>query len=139
MASLLGQGSPLTLVAMHADRIGIMAVTEPELRFGVEVLPSGNRRDALAAEIAGMIAVDFADRILPVDSAAAIARSRGAGLATRNVADFDRCGLDIVNPWRAATGRLQASAITVVTWHTAHHVRRRRVSATLTWLARPRT
>jgi predicted nucleic acid-binding protein len=106
----------------------ISAVTEAELRYGVEVLPLGKRRHALAAEIAGMIEVDFSGRILPFDSAAAIAyaeiaagrrlagrpigqadaqiaaiaRSRGAALATRNVADFDRCGIEIVNPWGEA-------------------------------------
>ena len=30
---------------------------------------------------------------------AAIARLRGAQLATRNVADFSDCGVDLVNPW----------------------------------------
>ena len=30
---------------------------------------------------------------------AAIARSRGAALATRNVADFQGCGIAIVDPW----------------------------------------
>jgi predicted nucleic acid-binding protein len=30
---------------------------------------------------------------------AAIARSTGAILATRNVADFDHCGIKVVNPW----------------------------------------
>ena len=30
---------------------------------------------------------------------AAIARSVGAQLATRNVRDFEDCGVDIVNPW----------------------------------------
>jgi predicted nucleic acid-binding protein len=30
---------------------------------------------------------------------AAIARARGAKLATRNVADFSDCGIDLVNPW----------------------------------------
>ncbi|NNM58090.1 MAG: VapC toxin family PIN domain ribonuclease, partial [Acidocella sp.] len=32
---------------------------------------------------------------------AAIARSRGAALATRNVADFAECGVEIINPWTA--------------------------------------
>jgi predicted nucleic acid-binding protein len=31
----------------------------------------------------------------------AIARSRGASLATRNVEDFEDCGVDVVNPWTA--------------------------------------
>ena len=32
---------------------------------------------------------------------AAIARSRGAALATRNVADFELCGVELLNPWSA--------------------------------------
>jgi predicted nucleic acid-binding protein len=72
-----------------------------------------------------MLGEDFTGRILPFDSAAAvafaeiaatrrqagrpiaqadaqiaaIARSRGAALATRNVPDFEGCGIDVVNPW----------------------------------------
>ncbi|MGH9389668.1 MAG: VapC toxin family PIN domain ribonuclease, partial [Vicinamibacteria bacterium] len=30
---------------------------------------------------------------------AAIARSSGAAVATRNLADFEGCGVDLVNPW----------------------------------------
>lgn len=30
---------------------------------------------------------------------AAIPRSNGAELATRNVADFDGCGVRVINPW----------------------------------------
>jgi hypothetical protein len=30
---------------------------------------------------------------------AAIARSRGAAVATRNLDDFAACGLDVINPW----------------------------------------
>ncbi|MFD1559636.1 VapC toxin family PIN domain ribonuclease, partial [Paraburkholderia silviterrae] len=30
---------------------------------------------------------------------AAIARSRGAAVATRNVKDFAGCGVDLDNPW----------------------------------------
>ena len=32
---------------------------------------------------------------------AAIARSRGAALATRNTPDFDECGIDVIDPWQA--------------------------------------
>jgi predicted nucleic acid-binding protein len=32
---------------------------------------------------------------------AAIARSRGASVATRNVKDFANCGVDIIDPWKA--------------------------------------
>ncbi|MFN0313475.1 MAG: hypothetical protein ACKVQA_00320 [Burkholderiales bacterium] len=32
---------------------------------------------------------------------AAIARSVGAAIATRNVADYERCGVKILNPWES--------------------------------------
>jgi toxin FitB len=32
---------------------------------------------------------------------AAIARSHGATLATRNTDDFENCGIRLVNPWTA--------------------------------------
>ncbi len=33
---------------------------------------------------------------------AAVCRSRGAALATRNLADFDGTGIDVIDPWAAA-------------------------------------
>lgn len=106
----------------------ISAITEAELRYGVALLSAGKRRSALTAVIGDMLGEDFAGRILPFDSAAAIAfaeiaatrrqagrpiaqadaqiaaiaRSRGAALATRNVPDFEGCGIDVVNPWTRA-------------------------------------
>lgn len=103
----------------------ICTITEAELRYGVELLPVGRRRAALSAQIIGMLETDFSGRILPYDSAAAIAyaeiaarrrqagrpigladaqiaaiaRSRGAELATRNGADFEGCGVRLFNPW----------------------------------------
>jgi predicted nucleic acid-binding protein len=106
-------------------RVFISTITEAELRYGVALMPSGKRQAALAAEIEGMMGEDFSGRILPFDSPAAvafaeiaaqrrqagrpisqadaqiaaIARSRGAALATRNVPDFEGCGVEIINPW----------------------------------------
>jgi toxin FitB len=103
----------------------ISAITEAELRYGLALMPPGKRRSALAVEIENMLGEDFSGRILPFDSPAAvafaviaaerrqagqpisqadaqiaaIARSRGAALATRNVPDFERCGVEIINPW----------------------------------------
>ena len=103
----------------------ITAITEAELRYGVAILPSGHRRERLAAEIETTLREDFAGRILSFDSAAArayaviaaarravgrpisqadcqiaaIARSRGVSVATRDVADFAGCGIKVVNPW----------------------------------------
>jgi predicted nucleic acid-binding protein len=106
----------------------ISAITEAELRYGVALLPIGKRRSALTTMIEEMLDEDFTGRILPFDSAAAvafaeiaatrrqaghpiaqadaqiaaIARSRGATLATRNVPDFEGCKIDVVNPWTAS-------------------------------------
>ncbi|OYV32209.1 MAG: VapC toxin family PIN domain ribonuclease [Rhodospirillales bacterium 20-64-7] len=115
------------LAAQPAASLFISAVTEAELRYGVLLLPEGRRRADLIAALEAMLTEDFAGRILPFDSAAALAfaaiaasrrqagkpisqfdaqiaaivRSRGAALATRNVADFAECGVEIINPWTA--------------------------------------
>lgn len=114
------------LAGQPVASVFISAITEAELRYGVAVLPDGKRRAALAVQIANMLAVDFSGRILPFDSPAAVAyaeiaasrratgrpitqadaqiaaivRSRGAALATRNIQDFDGCGVEVINPWQ---------------------------------------
>lgn len=106
----------------------ISAVTEAELRTGVAILPDGQRRDRLQLAIDGMIDQDFQSRVLPFDSPAArsyaeiaaarrakgkpimeadcqiaaIACACGAAIATRNVKDFEGCGISVINPWNAA-------------------------------------
>lgn len=113
------------LADQPAASVFISAITEAELRYGLALMPPGKRRSALAVEIEDMLGEDFSGRILPFDSPAAvafaeiaaerrqagrpisqadaqiaaIARSRGAALATRNVPDFEGCGVEIVNPW----------------------------------------
>ncbi|MCY4394786.1 MAG: type II toxin-antitoxin system VapC family toxin [Rhodospirillaceae bacterium] len=103
----------------------LTAVSEAELRAGAAILPAGQRRDLLAAEIDAVIGEDFAGRVLPFDSAAArayaaiaatrrsagrpildadcqiaaIARSRDAAVATRNIGDFAHCGIAVIDPW----------------------------------------
>jgi len=40
--------------------------------------------------------------IFPMDAIiAAITKSRGAKLATRNIKDFVGCGIEVINPWEA--------------------------------------
>ena len=111
-----------------ADTLFLTAVSEAELRIGAAVLPAGQRRDRLVGAINAMIDQDFAGRILPFDSPAAhcyaeiaaarrgggkpimdadcqiaaIARACGGAIATRNVKDFEGCGIDVINPWNAA-------------------------------------
>ncbi len=108
-----------------ATTLYFSTISEAELRYGVEVLPAGQRRAGLLAAIEEMLREDFAGRVLPFDSdaarayaviaagrrdagrpisqadcqIAAIAQSRGAGVATRNAGDFEDCGVEVVNPW----------------------------------------
>ncbi len=103
-------------------------LTQAEIFYGLALLPRGRRRDALVAAARPMFEVDLAGRVLPFDTdaalaypdiaagrrkggrpisqidaqIAAIARSRGARLATRNVSDFADCGIAVVDPWREA-------------------------------------
>lgn len=103
----------------------ITTVTVAEILYGIELLPHGKRRVALLAGAEQMFGKVLAGRILPFDEdaarafpeiairrraqgrpipdldaqIAAIAHSRGAVLATRNTADFEGCGVRLVNPW----------------------------------------
>lgn len=93
-----------------AGSLFFSAVGEAELRHGVAIMPPGRRRTALANALERMMALYFAGRILPFDSAvaradnqiAAIARSRGMAVATRNIGDFAAAGVDLVDPWTVA-------------------------------------
>jgi toxin FitB len=103
----------------------ITTITVAEILLGIELLPQGKRRASLLAGAERMFVRVFAGRILSFDEdaarafaqvaagrrgkgrpiaefdaqIAAIARSRGAALATRNTADFEDCGVRLVNPW----------------------------------------
>jgi predicted nucleic acid-binding protein len=57
--------------ALPSESIWLTAVTVYELRFGVEALPDGRRRDALDRAINLALRDDFRDRVLPLDEAAA--------------------------------------------------------------------
>src|SRR6266487_846285 len=104
------------------------AITVAEIRYGIERLPSGRRKEALKAAVAEVFGM-FAEQILSFDAAAAeqyalvvsyrdglglpidrfdaqiaaICRARGAALATRNLADFQETGVDVINPWQAGS------------------------------------
>lgn len=114
--------------AQPVESLFVSAVTQAEMLLGASLLPAGKRRSALESALGIMFAEDFAQRILPFDSAAvpdyvevvhnrraagrpisqfdaqiaAIARHRRCKLATRNTEDFERCGLDLIDPWQFA-------------------------------------
>jgi toxin FitB len=100
-------------------------VTRGEILYGIRVLPEGKRRKGLWDAANKIFDHDFAGQVLSFDGdasdmyaeiaasrriagkpisqfdamIAAMARSRGAILATRNVKDFHDCGIDVINPW----------------------------------------
>lgn len=104
------------------------SITQAEILYGIALLPSGKRRETLAAAADAISAEDFMGRVLPFDGAAAersaavvaarrqagdpienfdaqigaIALAAGAAVATRDTAGFAGCGLAVVDPWRAA-------------------------------------
>ena len=113
------------IASQPATSLYTTSVTQAEILHGIMLLPSGRKRSALEAAAAAMFREDFAGRILPFGSDAAqayarvatdrrrlgrpisvfdaqiagIARSAGAAIATRNVSDYDGCGVPAIDPW----------------------------------------
>ncbi len=56
------------LMGQPAGDIFLCAVTEAELRYGLALMPTGRRRDVLAADVQRMLSGVFAGRIWPFDS-----------------------------------------------------------------------
>jgi predicted nucleic acid-binding protein len=107
------------------ESIWVTTITVFEVRFGIEVLAKGRRRQQLENDFAQTIAEDFQGRILDLDQAAAetaaslcaqrrlrgrpiemrdtlmagIVVSRRAELATRNLRHFDDLEIAVVDPW----------------------------------------
>ncbi len=109
----------------NEEELYLSAISEAELLYGIELLSEGRRRDNLETALIEVLRDDFFGRVLPFDSAAtrfygiiraerrasgkkhtaedcmiaAIAKSIGASVATRNVRDFEDCGIKVINPW----------------------------------------
>ena len=113
------------VTAQRPDQLCTTAVTVAEIRYGLERLPGGRRKDSLLTTATEVFAafsefvqpfdadaaiwyatiVAHRDRLgLPIDGfdaqIAAICRTRGAALATRNAKDFRETGIDVIDPWQ---------------------------------------
>lgn len=110
--------------AQAGNDLYVCAPVMAELRYGIERLAHGAKRDDLAQRYA-LIRDVFRDKILAFNlrsaeafadilvarerrgrrielmdaQIAAIAQTRGASIATRDVRDFEGCGVPIVDPW----------------------------------------
>ena len=102
------------------------SITQAEILLGIELLPAGKRRDELAGDASALFEEEFTGRIFPFGSEeavaysrirahrrhagrpiseadaqiAAIAQTKKATLATRNTADFEDCGIGLIDPWK---------------------------------------
>ena len=114
------------LDSLEISEVATTAVTAAELRYGVARLPDGHRKRELTVVIRQILAEDFYGRVLPLDERAsiryadvvtgrekigrpigvadaqiaAICRDSGATLATRNSADFEETGIELIDPWK---------------------------------------
>ena len=105
----------------------VTSVTQAEILYGILVLPPGRKRSAIETAAVAMFDTEFAGRVLAFGAEAAIRYARiasdrrrigrpishfdaqiaamagvaGASIATRNVDDFEHCGVEVVNPWIA--------------------------------------
>jgi len=113
--------------SLRGDFLFTTALNQAEVMFGIEILPIGRKRDSLRDSAKRMFAQYFQDRILPFDTNAArryadiVAHRQSAGrridkfdaqivsvaahhnmaVATRDVAGFEDCGVQVINPWNA--------------------------------------
>ena len=109
------------------DSLWLTAISLFELRYGIEILPLGRRREELERGLARVLDAGFQNRILDFNaeaaSAAALiaARRRKSGriseirdtliagiviaqradFATRNVRHFQDLGVRVIDPWAA--------------------------------------
>lgn len=122
------QPSPAVLRWLNAqdgNQLFITTVTLAEIGYGLRILPDGQRRWQLQSRFEQFIAQAFEERVLDFTASAArayaeimgyrkeegrpmslpdgqiasIAHAHGFGVATRNVKDFEDCGIELVNPF----------------------------------------
>jgi predicted nucleic acid-binding protein len=111
-------------------QFALTTITIAEIQRGLKRLPNGKRRSTLERNFAGFVERGFEGRVLPFDMAsamiygevcalresaglhadpldlmiAAIAKRAQASLATRNIGDFEGCGIKLINPWQSSPG-----------------------------------
>lgn len=110
------------------ESLFLPSVVVAELYAGIEIMPLGKKRSALAEFVLAFIAQAPKDHVLGFgfDEAihyarivalrrqigreikqldaqiAAIAAANKMQVVTRNVRDFENCGIEVTNPWQAA-------------------------------------
>jgi len=113
------------LDGLPAESIWLTTITVFEIRFGIEILAAGRKRQRIEMAFENSLVEDFGQRVLAFDQPAAhaaariaanlrslgrrpeirdveiagIVSTRKATLATRNTKLFESTGLPLVDPW----------------------------------------
>lgn len=103
----------------------VSTITIAEIGYGLRILPNGKRRHLFTERFKGFVAKGFDQRILSFDEhcayqyaevmghrkeigrplsiadgqIASIARVNDLVVATRNIGDFEECGITLINPF----------------------------------------
>lgn len=119
-----------------SSRVHLSTVSVAEITYGIRILPEGRRRRSLQHSFDRFVTTAFSERLMDFDreaalqygeimasrreigrpmnvadgQIAAVARSRGFILATRNVSDFENCDLELINPWIERDGHEEGPA-----------------------------
>ncbi len=112
-----------------AESVWTTSITVFEARYGLDMLPEGQRKTSMRERFASLLQDDLENRVLVFDANAAaeaaalaavrkangrpvdmrdtfiagIAQARRATLATRNLRHFDDLNVLVVSPWEGAT------------------------------------
>ena len=117
------------LNSQDSEKLYVSAITIGEIAYGLRILPNGKRQSGLRERFERFVALAFDQRVLAYDEPAAriygelmadrrelglpmsvpdgqiaaVSRLKHLALATRNVSDFENCGIEIVNPFEFPT------------------------------------
>ena len=109
----------------RSSDLHLSTVTIAEISYGIQILPEGRRRLAISKRFDLFVEQGFSHRVLAFDAPSAflygeimarrkrmgrpmslpdgqiasIARARNMAVATRNTADFEETGIDLINPF----------------------------------------
>jgi toxin FitB len=115
------------LAAQDPLDLATTTITIAEIQRGIVRLPNGRQRKSLEERFSAFVEEAFPGRLLAFDRdaayacgevsgarerkglhadavdmmIAAIVKTVGATLATRNTRDFEKCGIALANPWRS--------------------------------------
>jgi toxin FitB len=113
------------LADQDSDDLAISALAVGELRYGIQRLPAGRKREQLKDWLENDMLADFVDRIIPIDEAVAdawgllraagddvgrplpitdglmlaTAQVRGVTFVTRNLTDVEGRGVAVLSPY----------------------------------------